>query len=489
MSIQLPGSATRATVSPPAASNQSSGPTSPTPDTSPTKAWADALAQAKANSPQPYVKARPGDSLSSIASRYNDTLTSVEEANPQIHCQNLIKSGETVYLPKTAPAQVVTGVDNSQIKPIITSMAGANLVDQGLQDAARSHVRDPELIAEAQAQSTKSWNAVERTTFNMLMENNVRAFPEAAAAAEVRELNALEPGNAKFAAANDAALAEATQKWTQMGVTKSQLGPIIDAYNNARQTTDSVNQYLQNPHLPHSRVVVDDLNAAEQQANAQLDATIENSLREAAHQAGDNATARAAAIAERAHNIETFGPHNPAFRSAVENAENASASLAYVGWQPPTDWNAKSLPGSSHPGTDPFNIIISGDSNVTLQQLVGGLEAVPGPAGAPVVPPGVEGRLQRQWAPVPISNSFINPGTGPEDANVQPQGQGGREVQQQLSMRVGGTRTELWSNINHFRLYQQERLPGDHQSAYFIAASLESFHFDWLTSIRDATTC
>ena len=42
------------------------------------------------------------------------------------------------------------------------------------------------------------------------------------------------PINAKFAAANNAALAQATQSWQQMGITKPQLSPIINAYNNAK---------------------------------------------------------------------------------------------------------------------------------------------------------------------------------------------------------------------------------------------------------------
>jgi hypothetical protein len=174
------------------------------------------------------------------------------------------------------------------------------------------------------------------------------------------------------------------------------------------------------------------------------------------------------------------------------------------GWLRPTDWSAHSPPGSSHTGTDPFNVIISGDSNVTLPQLEKGLEQVAYPSGEPRLPtaaggpcpsppPGVQNIQQwceqqdkpPQWQPVPTSNSLINPGTGPELANVQPWSlfsnkaalytQPG-EQQQQLSMRVGGTSTEFGSDINHFRLYQQQPVQGDNQSAYFIAASEESFN-------------
>lgn len=152
------------------------------------------------------------------------------------------------------------------------------------------------------------------------MNNNAGAYPEQAAAAGVRQLNALEPGNTKFSAANNAALAEATQSWTQMGVTKPQLSPVIDAYNDAKQTTDSVNQYLQNPHVSHNRAIVDDLHSSEQQANSQLNAAIDKSLKDAANQAGRDPKARSGAMTQRAANIQLAGPQNPAFQTAVDNA-------------------------------------------------------------------------------------------------------------------------------------------------------------------------
>ena len=142
------------------------------------------------------------------------------------------------------------------------------------------------------------------------------------------------------------------------------------------------------------------------------------------------------------------------------------------GWVTPTDWNAVSPRGSSHPGKDPFNIIISGNSNVTLPQLESGLESVPHPTGGPP-PSGGRFPMVFLWQPVATGTNLLTAGTGPEYANVQPRGQG-RPVQQQLSMRVGGYKTELSDNINHFRLYRQQGT-----GAYFIAASEESFSFNF----------
>jgi len=218
-----------------------------------------------------------------------------------------------------------------------------------------------------------------------------------------------------------------------------------------------------------------------------------------------------------AHDTSSSG--TKAFETAMYAAKGATSSgapangqspghgdppLPYPGpgWALPTGWNAVSPSGSSHSGTDPFNIIISGNSNATLPQLVQGLEAVQHPKGGPEIPvPDYSAGMNRfgpnkwtsvpaQWAPVgtaggsSLARLFGEVGenfTGAELADVQPakMGQLAHPVQQQLSMRVGGADTTYYGNINHFRLYQQERLPGDHQGAYFIAASVESFHYDF----------
>jgi hypothetical protein len=325
MIYELGGSAPSTPHAPPAATPK---PVTSTPDTSPTKAWNDAVAQAKANSPQQRVTAEPGDSLASIASSHGDMLSSVETDNPQVYPPDLLHIGQIVRLPKKTPAEVVTGVNNSQIKPVITAMANANLADQGLHSPVLAH--DPGALGEADTQSTNSWNRVEQTTLNMLMNNNGGAYPERAAGAEVKQLNALEPGNNKFAAANNAALAEATKQWTQRGVTYPQLHPIISAYDNVKQISNNitqVRQYLQDPHLPHNMAIVDGLNSEEQQdagalktAKAQLNAAIEHSLKLAAKQAGSNPAARSQAMTERASYLQLVMPQDKAFQTAVGDA-------------------------------------------------------------------------------------------------------------------------------------------------------------------------
>lgn len=401
MLMQLPGSATAA-VSRPPVHNQSSGaannPKPPTADTSPAKAWSDAVAQARANSPQQHATVTPGDTLTGIAGSHDDTLPAVEANNPQIVDPNLIHSGDWVHLPKQTPAQVVSGVDDSQIKPIITAMANANLADQNLQmtaqDAARLHMPDPGIFIGPQAQSTNSWNKVQQTTFNMLINNNYNPHPDQSAKAEVQQLNALEPGNAKFAAANNAALNKAIGQWRQMGVTKSQLDPIINAYNNAKQATDSANLYLQNPKLPHNPAVVGDVNANERQANAQLQGQIETWLTK---HSGGNPTA--AAVADHAGILAKFGPHDSFFQTAVQKATydlqvvkpaqqvaNAYATgMRQGGAQAAAQKAAQTLATVTHNAGDPhFALQIIQHSQGTIDQITKEMGSLAASSQSPV---------------------------------------------------------------------------------------------------------
>lgn len=407
------------------------------------------MARAKINSKQPEVPVRPANTLAGIASSHGDTLPRVEALNQDLHNPvtgfNRILPGQTVVLPKKTPSEVVAGVNNSQIKPIITALANANSADQGVADANRTH--DPSGEADAEAEKTAAWNTVKHDTYTMLLDNMSPTTPDQTAQAQVKNLNELEPGNTKFDNETNGALKDRQQL---------NFGPIIAAYNGGHGQPTSL-------------------------ANA-----ITTSLNNAANQAGSNPKARGDAITGRAALLQTFGPKDPTFQTAVRDA---------VGFAQPTNASATTNPGSSHLGNDPFNIIISGNSNVTLPQFLAGLEAVPDPAdqrpppGTPMLcptPPPQVGvanpkwcyttpGYNNQWEQVPASSGFLNPGVGPEYANVQPQGQG-QSVVQPISMRVGGQSTELGSGINHFRLYEQKKLPGNNQGAYFITDSIENFN-------------
>jgi hypothetical protein len=92
------------------------------------QAWAQAMARAAA---VPPVTVDPGDTLTGIAASHGDSLSSVQNDNPQIPYdpfpyKNLIFPGETVDLPPHEPAQVVPPLDNdSQVRPIIYAYGNA----------------------------------------------------------------------------------------------------------------------------------------------------------------------------------------------------------------------------------------------------------------------------------------------------------------------------------------------------------------------------
>jgi hypothetical protein len=153
----------------------------------------------------------------------------------------------------------------------------------------------------------------------------------------------------------------------------------MDAYNNAKQATDSANLYLQNPKLPHNPAIVGNVNANEQQANAQLQGQIETWLNK---YAGHNPTATA--VADHADTLAKFGPHDPFFQTAVQNATydvqvtepaqnvaNAYATgMTQGGAQAAAQKAAQTLATVTHNAGDPhFALQIIQHSQGTIDQI------------------------------------------------------------------------------------------------------------------------
>lgn len=292
----------------PASGSAASGST-PAATPSQTAAWDAVVAQARSNSPQPTAPVLPGENLTVIADLYGVPLSTVEKDNPQIVPPNyVVRPGDQLKLPKRTPAQVVPPFDNSQVKPIIFAYADAEGFDKD-HDISGLHDEPPGALGGFQkaelAQSDKNWDAVTQATYNALTSNPLGGagvtYPDVAACKEVAELDALEPGNAQFAAANKAALAEADKQWTTLGITSGQLKPIIAAYNNVKQATNAV---------------------GETQANNALTAAIEKALNTAVAAAtqGSDLQARSQTITQAAAFIQIFGPQDPAFQKAVDQA-------------------------------------------------------------------------------------------------------------------------------------------------------------------------
>jgi hypothetical protein len=300
----------------------SSSPTSSTTATPPeSQAWAQAMARAAA---VPPVTVHPGDTLTGIAASHGDSLSSVQNDNPQIPYdpfpyKNLIFPGEMVDLPPHKPAQVVPPLDNdSQVRPIIYAYGNAQAYDKNEDISALDKVPFGALTAgqwDALAQSGKNWDAVRQKTYNALISGNHGLFPNEAAATEVKKLDTLEPGSTQFASETKTALSQADLQWQQNGVT---------AYSKYVQTATQVNQYLDNPNLSHNGAIVSSLHDEVAQAQTNFTNTVENALNDAANGAGSNPVARYNAVNARVAYIESLGPSGsqaPAFKAAVQAAQ------------------------------------------------------------------------------------------------------------------------------------------------------------------------
>jgi hypothetical protein len=117
-----------------------------------------------------------------------------------------------------------------------------------------------------------------------------------------------------------------------MGVTKAQLSPIIQAYNNYNQTVASANHYLANPQVAHNRFSDDNILFGVQAAKSVLDSAIDTSLKEAANGTLGNKPNWAAFfkdVSARAQNIVAFGPQDSQFAGLVnEEAKNFAVTQA-----------------------------------------------------------------------------------------------------------------------------------------------------------------
>jgi len=138
------------------------------------------------------------------------------------------------------------GVTSQQIAPILEDRAAA-----ARDDHAVLHLRSPvnrAIVQAEQQQATAAWSKVQQDTQHWLQSSiGLRAFPEDTAAARVKELDALHPGDQKFAAANHAALQGARETWNALGITHAKLDPVIKAYNAHQTAAQQRSQALSNP--------------------------------------------------------------------------------------------------------------------------------------------------------------------------------------------------------------------------------------------------
>jgi hypothetical protein len=212
------------------------------------------------------------------------------------------------------------GITSQQLAPVLQARQVA-AQDQ----AALSRLRPPTnraIAQDEQTQAAQDWQKVQQATQQWL-ENTAgtSAFPEDAAAQKVKQLDALFPGDTKFAAANQAALQAATQTWNTLGITHQKLDPVLNAYNAWQTAVQQRTQALRNPHLhnedPDAPAL---LNQQVTAAQSRLQRAIEQQLNDAAAQSG-SPQGRSQAMLARDAILQMVGPQTADFRNAVDAAD------------------------------------------------------------------------------------------------------------------------------------------------------------------------
>ena len=213
------------------------------------------------------------------------------------------------------------GVTSQQIAPILQDRAAAVSDDNAL-----THLHAPvnrAIVQDEQQQATEAWSKVQQDTQHWLQSSiGLKAFPEDTAAARVKELDALHPGDQKFAAANHAALQGATATWNALGITHAKLDPVIKAYNGYETAVKQRQEALSNPHLHNEDPnALTDVNQPVNAAQHRLQGAIEQQLTDAGKNVGSPQQA-ARAMVQRAGILRIVGPQTDAFKNAVNAANN-----------------------------------------------------------------------------------------------------------------------------------------------------------------------
>ncbi len=277
-------------------------------------------------SQQQWAKVR-SDIASNLETQANGKLQPDQVVQPTVRALNQWAVGSDKLRQATQAAyQKIDGewqkqgITSQQLAPILQARTAATQ-----DEAALSKLHAPVnrgIVQDEQAQAGQAWGKVQQATQQWL-ENNAgtSAFPEDAAAQRVKQLNALFPGGAKFAAANHAALQSATQTWNSLGITHEKLDPVINAYHAWQTAAQQRSQALQNPHLhnedPDAPGI---LNQQVSAAQSRLQGAIERQLNDAAAQSG-SPQGRSQAMLQREAILQMVGPQTAGFRNAVDAAD------------------------------------------------------------------------------------------------------------------------------------------------------------------------
>lgn len=169
------------------------------------------------------------------------------------------------------------------------------------------------------------------------------------------------------------------------------------------------------------------------------------------------------------------GSAAPAANAGSPGANAASPATAGVnGAFAPKNWTTHAEPGNPA-GSDPLNVVISGNSTVSMTDLMNALGKVQEIATVSTSTGPPTRTIQASWQSVNIGTTvtgfmFSGQCISAMDADVTPtSAQGTTAVPQQISERVGGCLTAANAvNVAHLRAYQQKA-----SGAWFITVSTE----------------
>ena len=135
-----------------------------------------------------------------------------------------------------------------------------------------------------------------------------------------------------------------------------------------------------------------------------------------------------------------------------QTGSNASKDQHMFVYDTPADWNAHTVSGSRESGIEPVNFILTGDSDVGIDELISAMGA-------------------DHWQKVSIGTGVFDPASGKciseETATVEPN-RTNANAGQSISLRVDGCNGIWESGENHARLYPQGAT-----GAWFVAAAKE----------------
>jgi len=377
------------------------------------------------------------------------------------------------------------GITSSQLAPVLQARQAA-VQD----DSALSHLRPPTnraIVQGEQSQASQAWQKVQQSTQQWLLNTaGTKAFPEVGAAQRVKQLDALFPGDTKFATANRAALQSATQTWNSLGITHAKLDPVLNAYHGLQTAEQQKTQALQNPHWHN-----EDPNAPAQlnqqigAAQTRLQGAIETQLNDAAAQS-NSPQGRSLAMLQREAILQTVGPQTASFRNAVDAADTdlqvtkPAQQVAKAYQQGGAQAGAQALLTATRNAGAAYAGRIIAASKPTIESMAADLNSIARNASGPPIPRGgaflqqrAQAQFQSVYGDLSAAVEQTDHGTSPKSLSPETR-QAADLVANAIAahMQTGGT----FSNPANFYADAAQESVGNGQGASVSLALADALH-------------